>query len=93
MTTWQELADLVNEAQNAGAYIPCRARSFAETAAWTSDVDSEQQSAADRCYDCPLFTTCRRAAIEISPSVVFGVMGGMTHKERTDTARARRKDT
>lgn len=89
VTGWQQLADVVAEAQEGGTYVPCRARDMRESAKWLSEVDSEQQKAADACYSCPLMTQCGTAATQIPLTEIWGVLGGYTVRERIEMDRQR----
>lgn len=65
------LTGQVRAAVDDGQVIPCVG---SDAAAWTSDDLSDQEQAADRCWDCPLVFQCRAYAVAAGETI--GVWGG-----------------
>ncbi|GAA1714398.1 hypothetical protein GCM10009809_08220 [Isoptericola hypogeus] len=74
------LLSVLDEVEDTGGTLPCRAVGLAASAAWLAQDEDEQRAAARACRECDALAACRWY-VEAHPAEQ-GVLGGIVEAER-----------
>lgn len=85
---WRGITALI-EATAERQVVPCRNGRTVPIEFWTSNDTQEQKAAATACGQCPVLAQC--TAYGVTHPKEVGIYGGLTERQRNETARANTK--